>query len=752
MKRIELHTDTIYSRELSFLSPFDLIRVYAKAGYDAIALTDYGSTAAFPEAEAEARRCNLRLIYGLTLDCVDSDDRYAITVLAKDQTGLEQLFQLQVLEEKNRFPFGPCITRGQLEECRSHLLVGSCAKDGQLIRAVQHGRSRDYLMELASSYDYLELYPEPYEDFVELLHLGRQLSIPICAVQQARIPPQLSAAGMHAYRAIASARRQSPADGALLAPEVFEQDFTALYALPEEKQMVSHALWTGPEQILAQIQPIQPLGEQLRDSDCQAQSSAMELLEKKIQAILLQRFPHGCPSVVSRRVEQELEWARDTDAAQTILLLADATSILHQDGALTVLLGAYNASYLLFLLGITDLDPLPYHGYCPVCGHWEQLGSSDSGKNCPQCGTPWARGGHNLEPVAFLSEKKMVYQLELRSNSGIYPKLCSKLAERYPNLVEHRCMGSAIPDKAQLQAVTEEYIAKHPETPELSGLLRDREFYARLQMNLSPRTRCGPHQLYLLPEAVQKRLPFLPPEPSQPSESLLGSSRLGQFPSLFYLESSLLDVLRQYQEQTGIPYSQIPLGDSAVYQALTQVIRGGTPPHPQELAISTACCLVGVDDQQLYQDLISWFGLSDLHTLTRIYSFGHSFWLRPENVRSLLEQGVDPAKMITCREDVYRYLVALGMGAEDAANWMERVYRGHIQHNGFTPADTALLESYGAEPWFIQACSLTNYLWPESHSTIHCALLVRLVWYILHFPQLEDQIVTNCSEDDFSQL
>ena len=88
MKRIELHTDTIYSRELSFLSPFDLIRVYAKAGYDAIALTDYGSTAAFPEAEAEARRCNLRLIYGLTLDCVDSDDRYAITVLAKDQTGL----------------------------------------------------------------------------------------------------------------------------------------------------------------------------------------------------------------------------------------------------------------------------------------------------------------------------------------------------------------------------------------------------------------------------------------------------------------------------------------------------------------------------------------------------------------------------------------------------------------------------------------------------------------------------------------
>ena len=383
MKRIELHTDTIYSRELSFLSPFDLIRVYAKAGYDAIALTDYGSTSAFPEAEAEARRCNLRLIYGLTLDCVDSDDRYAITVLAKDQTGLEQLFQLQVLEEKNRFPFGPCITRGQLEKCRSHLLVGSCAKDGQLIRAVQHGRSRDYLMELASSYDYLELYPEPYEDFVELLHLGRQLSIPICAVQQARIPPQLSAAGMHAYRAIASARRQSPADGALLAPEVFEQDFTALYALPEEKQMVSHALWTGPEQILAQIQPIQPLGEQLRDSDCQAQSSAMELLEKKIQAILLQRFPHGCPSVVSRRVEQELEWARDTDAAQTILLLADATSILHQDGALTVLLGVYNASYLLFLLGITDLDPLPYHGYCPVCGHWEQLGSSDSEKTAP---------------------------------------------------------------------------------------------------------------------------------------------------------------------------------------------------------------------------------------------------------------------------------------------------------------------------------------------------------------------------------
>lgn len=474
----------------------------------------------------------------------------------------------------------------------------------------------------------------------------------------------------------------------------------------------------------------------------------MELLEKKIQAILLQRFPHGCPSAVSRRVEQELEWARDTGAAQTILLLADAASILHQDGALTVLLGVYNASYLLFLLGVTDLDPLPYHGYCSACGYWEQLGTSTYGKNCPQCGSLWKRDGCNLEPAAFLRERKAIYQMELRSSFGSYLDLRTKLAERYPNLVEHQCMGFAMPDKVRLQAVTEEYIAKHPEAPELSGLLSDREFYARLQMNLYPGTRCGPHKLYLLPKAVQKRLPFLPPESGQPPVSLLGSRILGQFPSLLYLESSLLDILRQYHEQAGIPYHQVPLSDSVIYQALSQVICGEIPSHSQEQAILAACSMVGLDNRQLYGDLVSWFGLSDLHTLTRVYSFIRSFGAWPETIKVLLEQAVDPTKMITCREDVYRYLVARGIDAEDAGGWIKRVYMGHIQRKGFTPADTALLERCGAEPWFVQICSHTNYLWPESHSFAYCALLVRLVWYILHFPQLADQIVTNCSDED----
>ena len=76
MNCIELHTDTYASEQLSFLDGAQIISQCAQNGCTAVACTDRNSILSYLSMEREAERRGIRLIYGVTLDCVDLDDRY----------------------------------------------------------------------------------------------------------------------------------------------------------------------------------------------------------------------------------------------------------------------------------------------------------------------------------------------------------------------------------------------------------------------------------------------------------------------------------------------------------------------------------------------------------------------------------------------------------------------------------------------------------------------------------------------------
>ena len=113
--------------------------------------------------EQEAAYRGIHLLYGVTLDCADLDDRYAITLLAKNELGRRNIFALMRLLEGNHFPFGRCVTRQQVEAHREGLLLGASAIDGQLTRAIQLRRGTRRLQQIAAGYDYLEFPLEPYD-------------------------------------------------------------------------------------------------------------------------------------------------------------------------------------------------------------------------------------------------------------------------------------------------------------------------------------------------------------------------------------------------------------------------------------------------------------------------------------------------------------------------------------------------------------------------------------------------------------
>lgn len=92
MNWIELHTDSITSDDLSLLDMDNLICECARHNCKAVAITCKNSVQDYRIAEAQAKRKGIFLIYGITVDCLDRNDRYSVTLLAKNQVGRENIF------------------------------------------------------------------------------------------------------------------------------------------------------------------------------------------------------------------------------------------------------------------------------------------------------------------------------------------------------------------------------------------------------------------------------------------------------------------------------------------------------------------------------------------------------------------------------------------------------------------------------------------------------------------------------------
>ena len=99
---------------------------------------------------------------------MDRDDRYAVTLLARNMKGRDQIFGLVKLLKENEASFGRFVTRQQIEEHRDGLLMGASAMDGQLARSIQLRRSNTVIKKAALRYDYIELPLEPYDVSAQL--------------------------------------------------------------------------------------------------------------------------------------------------------------------------------------------------------------------------------------------------------------------------------------------------------------------------------------------------------------------------------------------------------------------------------------------------------------------------------------------------------------------------------------------------------------------------------------------------------
>ena len=709
MNWIELHTNTRYSDVLSFIEPNQMVSACARHGCQAVAITDRNTVQAYLSAEQEAAQRGIALIYGITIDCMDRDDRYAVTLLARNLKGRDQIFDLVKLLKENEASFGRCVTRQQIEEHRDGLLMGASAMDGQLVRAIQLRRSNTVIKKAALRYDYIELPLEPYDVSAQLCRVAMECRIPVCAVQNATLEEYCDSAQHHAYCAIAHFWGKQEEAACYMPPEEIAESFRELYILPEEQPVIQQALEDGPKQIISMIEPMPSLGELLREGRLRRHKIEMEKLREDAAQKLEQQYGQAVDQAVRERLNWELEQVDRAGAAGTIRLLREIRAALADEGRYMLIAGTWNSSFLLYLLGITNIDPLP------KC-------LSDNGNDL--CPVPLFCTGDNLLSIEI--------RVSADSVSIVKERLASLCGEE---MVEVSPTNRRVEDDELLTEIMDRYFLERCDPEEQKALREDGSFFWRITHEANEvQVRDAMPLLCWVPDT--DHLPTTRRQDDLQTELELECWDI-DVPHIRLLSSAVLEALEMCERKTGVSSNSIPLDSPDVFRA---IISG--PSGDELTGIEAACLLAGSRKTKRFSDMCDALNVHDVGSLCRALSLNHGSGIWIDNQDKLYQEGrIIAEQIITCREDVYRYLTARGASPEEAASFMNIVRRGKIKGRGFTENDLSLLKRCEAEEWFISVCQKVEYLFPESHSIAYAILMIRLVWYVLHYPDVTDPLL-----------
>lgn len=751
--RIELHNETEYTERISFQDIWTHASRLKYAGCRVAAITDRNSVDGIHMAEHDFMRRGIQPIYGVTLSCIDVDDRYDVVLLAANLTGRDNIFRLIELLERNRFSFGRAVTREQLEAHRKGILLGAAAKNGQIVRAILHRRDQRYLETITQDYDYLEFTSEPYDIAATVVQLAAQGNLPLCAVQYAVLNEPSVPLEKYAYLTLCRYYWQEADAQYFKTTEELREEMNTLYVLPVEKLVGQKVLYDDPLRIFARIEPMPTLEEILCTSDASFHAARMQELNIRLNCAMQEKYGAHCPAQVSERVQRELTEIDAQKQAHVMLILADMAKQTSNAREHMIVAGEYANFEILYLLGVTEFDPMPRHIYCRACGCWletqTEIGES---VDCPRCGQMAVVSGLNVpvEPIHALLKDGAHF--EIRASS-------ERISHWKPELEEANCivlqaqMGDQKPQEANMDALYN--IAAELGVGEWR---KEREFTYRLTSHLPRNRDSGTSQRWLLPNTsasdfikhlparkIAKNIYQLEMQPSYAVECA----------SVYPIPSKTLSFLAACEKATGVSASEISLNAQEVLAYIRAVVLREKEPSD---AAAYALWVCGFspeephEENDLYpsvQAVVQKMPLKSFADLTRVFSMQHGTGTWKNNAESLLATGAATTEqVITCREDVMEYLLARGAERETAYEMMESVRKGRADAL-WDPSNSSpdakrqqqILQDCGAEDWFIESCRKIKYLFPRAHAAAFSASLIRIMWYCIHEPECVAQIM-----------
>ena len=347
-----------------------------------------------------------------------------LVVLAKNQTGLRNLYKLISLSHLEYFKRFPIMPKSEINANREGLILGSACEAGELYQAIIRGKDWEELRRIASWYDYLEIQPLSNNSFMvrpdrngktiardweqirewnrTVVRLGEELGKPVCATGDVHfLDPE-----DEAYRHVLLDTKgfddaDAPNPLYFRTTEEMLEEFAYL-----GKEKAYEVVVTNTQLVASWCDEVKPLPDGLFAP--KLENSAEELYNL-VWGKAHELYGEDPPQIVKDRIELELPGIieRKYDVIYMSAQKLVQNSLEH--GYLVGSRGSVGSSIVAFLSGITEVNSLPPHYRCPQCKHSDFAAGEAYGCGadmpdavCPICGTKYVKDGFNIPFETFL--------------------------------------------------------------------------------------------------------------------------------------------------------------------------------------------------------------------------------------------------------------------------------------------------------------------------------------------------------------
>lgn len=758
VKRTELHAHTTMSAMDAIVSAKKLVTTAANWNWSSIAITDHGVVQAFPEAAQTAAKLakegkNIKIIYGMEgyleirneeLGVRNETDKkkyipaYHIILLAKNKIGLGNLYRLVSISQLKYFNRTPRISKNLLAQFREGLIIGSACEAGELIRAIVAGKSEAELEEIANFYDYLEIQPIHNNDFLirskdfpnintdeDLININKK----VAELAQKLNKPLVATCDVHflnktdsIYRAILMHGKGF--EDAELQPPLYLR--TTAEMLDEfkylDEKIAYDAVVTNPNKIAAEIENLKPIPDGLY-------SPAITGADEEIRAMSYRKakylYGENLPKIVEDRLEQELKPIIHHGFSSLYLIAQKLVKKSNDDGYLVGSRGSVGSSFVATMTGITEVNPLPPHHRCPKCqySHFFTQGEVGCGydlpnKNCPVCGYPMIKDGHDIPFAVFLGfDGDKVPDIDLNF-SGEYQPTAHKFTEVL--FGRHNVYrAGTIMTVAEKTAFG--YVKKYFEAQKLN---KHNSYVAKIAEGCrGVKTTTGQHAggIMVVPRDMDIHYfsPIQYPAEKKSSETVTThfdyhsiSSRLVKLDILGHDDPTVIKMLENIIHRDP---QTIPLDDEATMKIFNPKDAIGIP----EFRTPFTRQMIEDTHPDCFSDLVRISG----------FSHGTDVWLG--NAQDLIRAGHCTLKdAISARDDIMMYLIHNGVDALKSFKIMEGVRKG----KGIAADAVEDLKSHKIPDWYIDSCQKIKYLFPRAHATAYVMMAYRIAYCKVHYP------------------
>ena len=667
--------------------------------------------------------------------------------------------------------------KSEVLKYREGLIIGSACEAGELYQAILGEKSAERIARIVNFYDYLEIQPLGNNRFMidsdrvekvqseedlreinrEIIRLGERFDKPVvatCDVHFMDPEDEVYRRIIMAGKGFKDADQQAPLY--LHTTDEILEEFEYLGSAKAKEIVIDN-----PNMIADMVEKISPVRPDkcppvIPDSD----KTLREICYNKAHSM----YGDPLPEIVTERLERELNSIISNGFAVMYIIAQKLVWKSNEDGYLVGSRGSVGSSFVATMAGITEVNPLSPHYYCPKC-HYSDFESEEvrayaggcgwdmPDKECPVCKTRLVKDGFDIPFETFLGFKgnkepdiDLNFSGDYQSNAHKYTEIIFGAGQTF----RAGTIGT-LADKTAFG-----YVKNYFE--ERGTRKRTCEIDRIVQGCTGIRRSTGQHPggIIVLPhgEDINSFTPVQHPANDMTTDiitthfdyhsidhNLLKLDILGHDdPTMIkaleaYISSPAME--NEYNE-TDHPFvaTDIPLDDQGVMSLFHDTSALGITPDDiggcpvgclgiPEFGTDFVIQMVVDTKPQTLSDLIRISGLSH----------GTDVWLN--NAQDLIKSGKATISTAICtRDDIMTYLINKGLDSEESFTIMERVRKGTVAKGKCKdwPEYKKDMLEHDVPEWYIGSCEKIKYMFPKAHAAAYVMMAYRIAYCKVNYP------------------